>query len=37
MLEKIRNYLSIYAASSNNIRITWTELEAKDVIWALQH
>lgn len=36
-MEKIHKYLSIYAASSNDIRVTWTELETEDVVWALQH
>ena len=30
-------YLPIYAAASNDIRVSRTELEAEDVIWAFQH
>lgn len=36
-LKTILNYLSIDAASSDDIGVTWTELEAEDVIRALQH
>lgn len=36
-LKTVLNYLSIDAASSDDIGVTWTELEAEDVIRALQH
>lgn len=36
-LKTIPNYLSIYTASSDDVRVTRTELKAEDVIRALQH
>lgn len=36
-LKTIPKYLSIDAASSDDIGVTWAELEAEDVIGALQH
>ena len=36
-IKTIPKFLSVDAASGDDIGVTWTELEAEDVIRALQH